>query len=136
DGLNFTPNVIHTDTTNQSDLGLGVAFGIGDTVWLKSNDGTTRGLYHMSFNIGANSAVTLTNYTNYSAAVANIGANRAGNLLAGIAIETPNDVRLYDVTTLSKDPELLDWEFFTPNVTGQATGATAFGDNRLYALNS
>jgi hypothetical protein len=136
DGLNFTPNVLHVNTTNQSDLGLGIAFGTNDTIWAKSNDGTTRGLYHIAFNIGANSGTIITNYTNFSAAVANIAANEAGNLLAGIAIETPNDLRLYDISNLSNDPLLLDWEFFTANAAGQPTGAAAFGNNRLYALNS
>ncbi|HXU77967.1 MAG TPA: immunoglobulin domain-containing protein, partial [Methylomirabilota bacterium] len=43
DGVNFVPNVLHVATTNVSDLGLGLAFGTGDTAWAKSNDGTTRG---------------------------------------------------------------------------------------------
>lgn len=136
DGTTFTGNVLHVNTTNTSEFGIGLAFGTGDTFWAKSNDGTTRGLYHMTFDIGANSATVLTNYTNFSAAVANVAANQAGNLLAGIAIETPNDLRLYDISTLANDPLLLDWEFFTPNNAGQATGAAAFGNNRLYALNS
>jgi hypothetical protein len=90
----------------------------------------------MAFNLAGNSATSLTNYTNFSVLVANIGVNDAGNLLAGIAIETPNNLRLYDVSTLTTDPLLLDWEFFTPNAAGQATGNADFGNNRLYALNS
>ncbi len=136
DGIAFTGNVLHVNTTNTSEFGLGLSFGKGDTLWAKSNDGTTRGLYHLAFDIASNSATTITNYTNFSAAVVNVAMNQAGNLLAGIAIETPNDVRLYDISTLANDPLLLDWEFFTPNNTGQPTGAAAFGNNRLYALNS
>src|SRR5262249_35024150 len=136
DGITFTPNVLHVATTNVSDLGLGLAFGIGDTIWAKSNDGTTRGLYHLAFDISQNSAVVLTNYTNFSAAVTTIGANQAGNLLAAVAIETPNDLRFYDVSDLSADPLLLDWDFFTPNRVGQPVGSIAFGNNRLYAINA
>jgi hypothetical protein len=136
DGVNFVPNVLHVATTNVSDLGLGLAFGTGDTAWAKSNDGTTRGLYHLGFNIGLNSAVVLTNYTNFSAAVTTIGANQAGNLLAAVAIETPNDLRLYDISDLSTDPLLLDWDFFYANRVGQPVGSVAFGNNRVYALNA
>jgi hypothetical protein len=136
DGVAFTGNVLHVNTTNTSEFGLGLSFGLSDTLWAKSNDGTTRGLYHMAFDIALNSATTITNYTNFSAAAANVAMNQAGNLLAAIAIETPNDLRLYDISTLANDPLLLDWEFFTPNNAGQPTGAAAFGNNRLYALNS
>jgi hypothetical protein len=136
DGIGFTANVLHVGTTNVSDLGLGLAFGVGNTAWAKSNDGTTRGLYHLSFDISQNSAVVLTNYTNFSAAVTTIGANQAGNLLAGIAIETPNDIRLYDISNLAVDPVLIDWDFFYANRVGQPVGSVVFGNNRIYALNA
>jgi Immunoglobulin domain len=135
DGVNFTDTLIRTDA-KAGDIGLGVSFGKGNTFWGKANDGPTLGLIHASFDLGAGTATTLKNYTNFPAQVANIAVNPAENLLAGIAIETPNDLRLYDITDLNNDPFLLDWAFFTPNVAGQATGEIAFGHNRVYALNS
>lgn len=146
DGANFSGTVIHT-TAGKSDLGIGANFGQGNTIWAKSNDGDTRGLYHIQYNLGDSSSIILANYTNFSAgvpalsaAVGNVAVNPAGNFLAATAIEAPNDLRLYDITDPTAGPTLLDWEFFTPNNAGQATGAIAFanrnGKTRVYALNS
>jgi hypothetical protein len=135
DGVNFTANPLATDA-GAGDLALGVAFGPGDTFWGKANDGASNGLYRMSFNLAAGTATTLKRYTNFAAGIANLGANKAGNLFAGIGIATPNDLRLFDITELGNDPLPLDWDFFTPNNAGFAVGNAAFGNNRLYALNA
>ncbi|MEO6036264.1 MAG: immunoglobulin domain-containing protein [Verrucomicrobiota bacterium] len=135
DGLTFTPTVLHCDVTS-GDIGLAAKFGAGNTLWGKANDGNTVGLRHISFDLTTGVGTTLQNYTNFPASVANLGVDATNNLLAGISIETPNNLRLYGITNLNSDPVLLDYEFFTPNIAGQATGDLDFGNQRLYALNS
>ncbi|HUP79165.1 MAG TPA: DUF4623 domain-containing protein, partial [Pirellula sp.] len=136
DGVTFTPTVIHCDVS-PSDMGLGAKFGVGNTFWAKCNEGgLTPGLRHISYDLNTGIGTTLVNYTNFPASAANLGVDNAHNLLATICIETPNNLRLYNIANLAADPAFLDYEFFTPNIAGQATGDIDFGNDRIYALNS
>jgi hypothetical protein len=137
DGVNFSATTLHPDVS-PADLGLGVAFGIGNTFWGKSNDGTTNGLYKMGFDLNAPSITTLQHYTNFPTAATALGANLGGNLLGTIAFERPPNLRLYDISNPAAEPFLVDWEFFTSNnvdpVNLFPVGNVAFGNNKVYAL--
>jgi immunoglobulin I-set domain protein len=65
-----------------------------------------------------------------------IGINAAGTLLAGVFIDNPDHLRLFDISTpgtiTAVDTEL----FPTDNANGNATGSVAFGIDKVYALDS
>jgi hypothetical protein len=135
DGVNFTATTLPCDVTANA-IGTGATFGLGDTFWATSNDGASNALWQFSFSISGGSTTTLQAYTNTQPEVVNLGMNRAGNILGGIGIETPNALRLYDISSYPAQPLLLDWEFFTPNVVGFAVGNIAIANGRVYALNA
>lgn len=117
---------------------LGVAFGPGtNTFWAKSGGGV---LYLIQFDLNSNTASVIQTYstTVVSGPVRGISANLNQTFLAGVAVESPNDnVRLYDISNLSTGPLLRDQEAFaTQNANVNATAATAFGANYLFALDS
>jgi hypothetical protein len=59
--------------------------------------------------------------------------------LAGIALELSHNVQLYELPDLAAGPILRDQEVFAtlnPNITTGGTGATAFGGNYLFALDT
>src|SRR6185503_4292728 len=68
-----------------------------------------------------------------------ISVDASQKYLAGIALDTSINVRLYDVSNFEVGPVLRDQEVFAtlnPNVTVGGTGATAFGGGYLFALDS
>jgi hypothetical protein len=59
------------------------------------------------------------------------------NLVAGIAIETPDHLRLYDLTTNNSPPVLIETNSFaSDNDNSNATGSVDFGGDRVFALDS
>lgn len=65
-----------------------------------------------------------------------IGINPGGTLLGGVFIDNPDHLRLYDISTPGSIVAL-DTEFFpSDNANGNATGGVAFGNNKIYALDS
>ena len=65
-----------------------------------------------------------------------IGVNPEGNLLAGVFIDTPDHLRLFDISTPGSIVAV-DTEFFpTDNANGNSTGGVAFGNGKVYALDS
>jgi WD40 repeat protein len=65
-----------------------------------------------------------------------IGVNPAGTLLAGVFIDNPDHLRLFDISTPGSIAAL-DTEFFpSDNANGNGTGGVAFGDHKVYALDS
>jgi hypothetical protein len=136
DGFNFSATTLPCDVQPNA-IGVGAAFGQGNTFWGISNDNATNALFQFSFDLGTASTTRLQTYTNVSPAGVNLGLNTAGNLLGVIGFETPNTLRLYDISSYPTQPLLLDWAFFTPNVAGFAVGNVAFGHgNRVYALSA
>ncbi len=116
-------------------FGLGIAFGPGDSVF-----GTANGqpLVHVAFNPVAGTATLSRNYaaTLVPTVVSIIGVQASSNLLAGVALETPDNVVLYDLADID-NPVLLDQRLIPPeqpNVNG--TGSMDFGGNRLFVLDT
>jgi hypothetical protein len=135
DGSSFTSSPITTDAPN-GDFGLGIAFGAGDTFWGKAG-GT--GLRYISYDAFAGTGTTLQSYdTNvFPGAVTVLGVDPARNYLAGLSLETPDNLRLYDIENLANPPVWLDTEFFpTDNANANGTGAIVFGGDNIFTLDS
>src|SRR5262249_14394305 len=74
---------------------------------------------------------------------ATLGVDAVNDLLAGVALATPDNIELYDVHSVingaAVEPDLIDQDSFkTDNVNGNGTGAVAFdiSGGRLFALDS
>ncbi|MBM3880606.1 MAG: DUF4623 domain-containing protein [Verrucomicrobia bacterium] len=134
DGYQFIQTVVDVPDATAGNFGLSVAFGDGNSVW-----GTATGasLRRASFDPVTGAGATLHVYdTAIPGAVSLIAWDKAHQFLAGITLENPDTVRLYDFADFD-NPVLIDQEFCAadnPNVNG--TGAADFGGNMLYALNS
>jgi hypothetical protein len=136
DGYYFDPYVVDTPDASAGNFGLGVAFGEGDTFWGKAT-GDAAILRQVQFDLGSGSGIIARSFTNFPTFVAGVAVNTSSNLLAGIALETPDSLRLYDISDPSAGPVLIDQDFFPtdhPNVNG--SGSVSFGNDRLYALDS
>lgn len=124
-------------------LGLGLAFGAGDTLW---GTAVGRNLVRVQFDVNAipPTASVLQTFGAgvFPLTVSPLQVDAANHLLAGISLDTPDNVRLYDIYDLealgqNHPPLWLDTEFYTTaNLNVNGTGSLAFGSNRLYALDS
>jgi hypothetical protein len=140
--LNLTENgalvsakVLTPTDVAAGDLGLGLAFGSGNTLWATANG---RPLNHISFDFDAGTAALVKAYPNaqVTTAVGPLGVSVADNFLAGIAFENPDNVQLFNLADLENLP-LVDQELIPldrANING--TGAASFGSNRLFVLNT
>jgi hypothetical protein len=136
DGITFEPVVITTADASAGNFGLGVAFGAGDTFWGKVGNASLR---HVHFDLATGVGTTLHNYaaTNFPAALGPIGVDPTNAWIAGIAVENPDNLRLYDISNLDHPPVLIDQDLFnTDNDNLNGTGALAFGEGVLFALDS
>lgn len=134
DGFNFVPNAMEIGGAAAGQLGLGVAFGAGNTLWGKVGG---QQLIRASFDIGTASATLLNSYESVPLGSGPIAVSTSSNLLAVVTFENPDQVRLFDISDLEAGPVLVDQDFFASdngNVNG--TGSAAFGRDRLYALNT
>lgn len=134
-GTSFTPTAINVNTNDGGLLGLGIAFGSGDTFWGKSS---SKPLRQIAFNLGTGVGTVLQTFTSPTVpnAVAPIGISTNLGMLGGVAIDTPDNFQLYDLP-VSGAPELFaSTNFPSDNANGNATGAVDFGGNRVFALDS
>jgi len=134
-GVFTTTKVYSADGVSAGGFGLGVAFGPGNSVF-----GTASGspIVHVAFDPATGSATLARTYVaaQIPTAVAHLAIDTTRSLLAGTALETPDNLLLYSIANID-NPVLLDQELFpidNPNVNG--TGAIAFGGNRVFALDS
>ncbi len=134
-GVFTTTKVYSADGVSAGGFGLGVAFGPGNSVF-----GTASGspIVHVAFDAVASSATLARTYVaaQIPTAVAHLAIDTTRSLLAGTALETPDNLLLYSIADID-NPVLLDQELFpidNPNVNG--TGAIAFGGNRVFVLDS
>lgn len=138
DGLNFNPTIIDLSIDPTVPAGfssLGVAFGAGDTFWAKNFFGFS--LRHVAFDLVSSAHSVLGAYTGLGQ-VGGIGADPANELLAGVAIESPDNLRLFDTSDLvNQGARLIDQDFFAAdNPNTQGNGAVAFdvAGGRIFAL--
>lgn len=134
-GSTFTANMISVSGGEYQMFGLGIAFGASNTFWGKAS---SKPLRQISFNLGTGSGTVIQSFTNpvVANAVAPIGLSTNLNLLGGVAIETPDNFKLYDLP-LSGTPGLLETNVFpTDNANGNAVGSVDFGGDRVFALDA
>src|SRR5690606_2248018 len=132
-GTTFSPNPIAVNGGANSMFGLGIASGHGDTFWGTVNSGTLRPI---SFNLANGTGTIIQSFPGLTGAnaIAPIGISTALNLLGGIAIETPDSLKLYDLPLVGT-PSLIETNTFpTDNANANAVGSVVFGGDRVFAL--
>lgn len=134
-GAIATTKVYTPDGVAPGAFGLGVAFGPGNSIF-----GTASGspIVHVAFDPTTGSATLARTYAagQVPTAVAHLGFDGARSLLAGTALETPDNLLLYSLADID-NPVLLDQELFPiDNANVNGTGAIAFGGNRVFVLDS
>jgi hypothetical protein len=117
---------------------LGVAFGPGtDTFWAKTFNNL---LYLVQFDPNAGTGTVIGAYSNsVPLNLRGISVDKDQRFLAGLATDTSVNVQLFSISDLIAGPILRDQEVFAtanPNVTVGGTGATAFGGDYFFALDS
>ncbi|MBI2947297.1 MAG: DUF4623 domain-containing protein, partial [Verrucomicrobia bacterium] len=135
DGSNFTSTVLNTDAA-AGDFGLGIAFGAGNSFW---GTAISRPLRLIDFDLAAGTGTTRVTLgvNDVPVSASAIGVDPTNNLLAAVAVENPDNLRLYNVASLPNPPSMVDQELFpTDNANANATGSVDFGGGRLYAMNS
>jgi hypothetical protein len=135
DGINFVATPFTVEDAADGQLGLGLAFGEGNQFFGKQA-GTS--LRSVEFDLGTGAATTLRDYTlvQVPGTVFAVAYDAKTKFLAGLALETGDNVRLYDLADPA-NPVLIDQELFptdNPNING--TGAADFGGDMLFALDS
>lgn len=133
DGLNFTSILIEGAANGNGSLG--VAFGAGDTLYTKINNGALR---LVSFDLANGTSTLIQSWTDPAIpnGVAPIATDAAGKELAGV-LYGGNGVNLYNIEDTAQPPVFIDSE---PNPNSNANsngvGSADFGDNRLFVLDT
>ena len=149
DGFSFTCNIIAitnlaasigaTDPfTGLSPIGLGVAWGSGNTFWAKSSSYNLR---QISFDLASGTGAVIGSYA-MPPTEAPLGVDIANGYVALVGtLETPANLPIYNLN-LPNGPTLstlVDREVFAVNnANGNGTGAVAFdlAGGRIFALSS
>lgn len=116
-------------------LGLGLAYGDDTTLWATSSG---QPVVRVGWAAGPGDATLLGSYpgAQIPTAITHLAYDPVNKLLAGTALETPDNVQLFDVAN-PEEPRLLDQELFPlDNANVNGTGALALGGGRLFALSS
>ncbi|MEW6159557.1 MAG: immunoglobulin domain-containing protein [Verrucomicrobiota bacterium] len=138
----FASTLVEVTDAPAGAFGLGLAFGEGNTFWGKTSSGA---LYHVGFDDPAAARNTVIpgtilhtySTTEFAGTVVPISVDPVNKFLAGVSMETPDNLRLYDIADLSAPPVLLDQEFFpadNPNING--TGSVDFAGDTVVALDT
>lgn len=143
DGLDFQnaipPTMIQITNAQTGFASLGLAFGPGaNTFFAKTLNAP---LTLVEFDLGSQIGYIKQSYSFGAVprSVTAIAAETSRSLLAALAVETPDNARLYDIADSNRDPGLLDQEAFqvdNANTTAGGPGALAFGPNQLFILNN
>jgi len=98
-------------------------------------------LFLVQFDLHASTGEVLYAFapTSVPGSVRGIGADSSDRWLAGVSLQTPDSVRLYDVSDLVRGPIQSDEELYAvdnPNPTLGGPAFCAFGGDYLFALDS
>ncbi len=132
-GTTFTANPVAVSGGDTGMFGLGLAFGAGNTFWGKAS---SKPLRQISFNTGAGTGSVIQSFATPTVpnSVAPIGISTNLNLFGGVAIETPDNFKLYDLP-VSGAPTFIEAQNFpTDNANINAVGAVDFSGDRVFAL--
>ena len=128
-GPTSAATVIDVSGATAGDFAQGPAFGGDDTIWSKSTSGK---LLKTALDLNTGTGSVLANFSGYGA-IGPIGVDVGNNLLAGISIETPDNLRLFDIGGTT--PINVDTKFFpADNANSGSIGSVVFGFGRLFAL--
>ena len=138
DGTNFTSSLIAISGVPAAFAVNGVAFDAGNAFWAKKNGGD---LYKISFDPVALTGSVVFDYAQPSqigTTVTGVGIDSAHNIFAGIVstpTDSPNDLRLYQLTGTSDAPVLFEQAFFaSANANGNGNAVIAMKYPRAYGL--
>jgi len=135
-GATFNPTILTVADAAADTFTLGLAFGKTNSFWTKISGGVLR---HIEYDLAGATGTSVQTFATaeIDGNILPIGVDTAGDLLAGVSLQTPDNVRLFDIATLTSPPVSLDTDFFpTDNPNGNGTGAVAFGNNMLFVLDS
>ena len=142
DGVTFTPNVVQVPDAppgnNTAFAGLGVAFGQGDTFWAKTIGFQLRQVaYELTNTFNVGTIIRAHDTDVVPSSMSAIGVDPVNQLIAGVTLESPDNLRLYDLADSTNTLPFLDQDFWpTDNPNANGTGAVDFGPNRVFALDS
>ena len=134
-GTNFTAKLL-TSTLNKLDYGCGLAFGLTNTYWVKTN---ARSLFRLSYNFSTGASTTLNTFSALPPTFSPFAIDATNNLLADIDVVDGHDqLNLYDISNLGATPVLLQsLTFPQDNDNDLGLGSVCFGNNdRCYALDA
>lgn len=129
-GVTFTPQPLAIAGGVNGMFGLGLAFGADNTFWGKA---TALPLRQIGFDAATGAGAVLQSF-NLPNTIGPIGFSPSLNLLGGIAIETPDNLKLYEWPGLGAPQLIATNAFLTDNANANAVGAVTFSANRVFAL--
>ena len=138
DGVSFTPNLITVSNVPAGFCSLGIAFGAGDTFWVKG--GHNYNLRQIAFD-RTSWAGTVAQVYNAGTQVPNdltgLGVDVGANILGGVCYnDSPTDLQLYLLSGNTNSPDLFDQAFFASNnANSQGNAVTTLKGGRGYSLN-
>lgn len=135
DGVTFFPTLLTIDGISGGDIGLGLAFGDGNTFW---GNAAGKNLRHISFDLASGTGTVVNDIGPefVPSAMSAIGVDVENKYLAGILVESPDNIRLFDISDPSA-PVLLDQEALPtdePNLN--VTGSVQVAGDRMFVLNT
>lgn len=137
DGVNFTATYLDVADATGGNFGLGIAFGEGNTFYGKGG-GSANPLTLVSFDLSTGTARVVKTFPEIGTAFGPIAVDPQKKLLAAVATgETPDNVRLYDISNAETGPVLIDQDFFPTDLNNtNGTGSADFGLDHLLAIDT
>ena len=132
-GTTFTPVNLNVSGVAGGAFGLGLAFGSGNTFWGKA---TGTSLRRYSFDLAGGTAVVAQTYaaTAMPSTVSAIAINTNLNYLAGLSLDTPDNLQVYDYLQDNSVAMVETNAFPSDTFNSNLTGAIDFGGDRVFAL--
>ncbi|MDB6028092.1 MAG: Endoglucanase [Verrucomicrobiales bacterium] len=133
-GTDFTAKPITVTAVPNGMFGLGIAFGRSNTFWGKT---TNNPLYQVSFNLTNGTGTVLKTIADPAMpnTLVPIGVSAGLDLLAGVHWDTPDNLKLYDLSGAGPPLLLAAVNFPTDVANTFFVGSVDFGRDRVFALN-
>jgi GH43 family beta-xylosidase len=133
-GTSFTAKSITVSGVTGGSMGLGIAFGQGNTFWAKSTNSPLR---QISFDLasGTGQVVQTIGAPGVPESVVPIGVSERWKLLGGINVESPDHLKLYELGASGGTTQITTNLFTANNPNTFYVGAVTSGRDRIYALN-